>query len=130
MWSKKKTAKQEIVFRGGGEADEMFFSNNIYVAAVFSNRLNAYVLNFKNPYILDCENSDWMNINEPEIMKGESYDGTVSTDNIVDFIKKEKKEYDGIIFLNLFEGSGADVFGSSTIYVSLDKNTVVKLTNN
>lgn len=63
-------------------------------------------------------------------MKGESYDGTVSTDNIVDFIKKEKKEYDGIIFLNLFEGSGADVFGSSTIYVSLDKNTVVKLTNN
>jgi hypothetical protein len=71
-----------------------------------------------------------MNIDEPNIMKGKSYDGKVSTDNVVEFIKKEKTEYDGIIFLNLYEGSGSDAFGSSNIYVSLNNKNVVNLTNN
>lgn len=130
IWDSKKTAKQEIVFRRGDITEEAFFSNNIYVASVYSGTLNAYVLNFKTPYILDCKDSDWMNIDEPKIMKGVSYDGKVSTDNIVEFIKDKKLEYDGIILLNLYEGSGADVFGSSNIYISLNKNNIVNLTNN
>jgi hypothetical protein len=130
IWNRKSKSNQEIVFRRGGYSDEMFFSNNIYVASVYSGSLNAYVLNFKKPYILDCKESDWMNIDEPKIMRRESYDGKVSTDNIVGFIKKEKTEYDGIIFLNLYEGSGADAFGSSNIYVSLNNKNIVNLTNN
>ena len=131
IWNRKKTSpNQEIVFRRGKNIEsDMFFSNNIYVASVYSGILNAYILNLKNPYTLNCNDSDWMNIDEPEIMRGESYDGKVSTDNIVDFIKKLKK-YDGIVFKNLYEGSGAEVFGTSTIYVSLDGNNVVNLTNN
>ncbi len=129
-WNTEKVnPNQEIVFRRGNITTESFFSNNIYVASVYSGILNAYILNFKNPYILDCKESDWMNIEEPEIMKGESYDGTLSTDNIVEFIK-EKKVYDGIIFLNLYEGSGAEVFGTSNIYVSLDEKNIKNITNN
>ena len=130
IWNNKKTAKQEIVFRRGNISDEAFFSNNIYVASVYSGILNAYILNFKTPYILDCKGSDWMNIDEPKIMKGVSYDGKVSTDNIIEFIKNKKPNYDGIILLNLYEGSGADVFGSSNIYISLDRYNMVNLTNN
>lgn len=129
IWDSQKSPNQEVVFRRGKKNPEMFFSNNIYVASVYSGVLNAYILDFKNPYILDCKESDWMNIEEPKIMKGKSYDGMVSTDNIVEFIKKRRK-FDGVIFLNLYEGSGAEVFGSSNIYVSLNENNVVSLTNN
>ena len=130
VWNSKKTSKQEIVYRRGNITEEAFFSNNIYVASVYSGSLNAYILNFNTPYILDCKDSDWMNIDEPKIMKGVSYDGKVSTDNIVEFIKDNKLKYDGIILLNLYEGSGADVFGPSNIYISLNKNNIVNLTNN
>lgn len=130
MWDKKKNSNQEIVYRRGKLNDEMFFSNNIYVASVYGGVLNAYILNFKNPYIIDCKESDWFDIEEPEIMKDVSYDGTVSTDNVVEYIKDEKLNYDGVIFLNLYEGSGAGGFGASTVYVSLNKNTVINLTNN
>jgi len=128
-WRKKNNSNNEIVFRSGGYADVMYFSNNIYVASVYGGVLNAYILNFKSPYILDCKNSSWHNINKPEIMK-EIPSDIVDTDSIVDFILKEKLNYDGIIFLNLYEGSGANVFGPSNVYVSLDKKTVVNLTNN
>jgi hypothetical protein len=130
IWDKKRTPNQEIVFRRGEKGSEMFFSNNIYVASVYSGPLNAHLLDFKKPYILDCKDSNWMDIDEPEIMKGKSYDGKVSTDNIVDFIKDEKLDYDGIVLLNLYEGSGAGVFGSSTIYISLNEDNIVNLTNN
>lgn len=130
VWDKKKNSNQEVVYRRGKLNDEMFFSNNIYVASVYGGVLNAYILNFKNPYIIDCKESDWFNIDEPEIMKDVSYDGTVSSDNVVEYIKDKKLNYDGVIFLNLYEGSGADVFGVSNIYVSLNKNTIINLTNN
>lgn len=130
IWNTKKTEKQEIVFRRGKISNETFFSNNIYVASVYSGMLNAYILNFKTPYILDCKDSDWMNIDEPKIMKGISYDGKVSTDNIVEFIKDNKPNYDGIVLLNLYEGSGANAFGSSNIYISLNDNNILNLTNN
>ena len=71
-----------------------------------------------------------MDIDEPKIMKGISYDGKVSTDNIVEFIKENKPKYDGIILLNLYEGSGAGVFGTSNIYISLNENNIINLTNN
>lgn len=127
VWGSKKLPNQEVVFRRGGESNEMFFSNDIYVAAVYKGRLNAYILNLKNPYILDCEESNWFDIEEPEIMRGESYDGKVSTDNIVEFIK-ELGVHDGVIFLNLFEGNGATNY--STVYVSLNPDNAVNLTNN
>lgn len=130
MWiSKNPTQKQEIVFRRGDSEGEMFFSNNIKVAAVYGGILNAYILDFKKPYILDCNDSNWMDITEPKIMRGYSVDGKVSTDNIVEFIRKTKK-YDGIILKNLYEGSGASVYGASTIYISLDKKNIINLTNN
>lgn len=130
VWDKKKNSNLEVVYRRGKLNDEMFFSNNIYVASVYAGVLNAYILNFKKPYILDCKESTWFDIDEPELMKGVSYDGKVSTDNVVEYIKDNKLNYDGVIFLNLYEGSGADVFGASNIYVSLNKNTITNLTNN
>lgn len=130
IWKSKIHSKNEIVFRRGDINEDSFFSNNIYVASVYSGPLNAYVLNFKTPYILDCKDSDWDAIPEPKIMKGISYDGTVSTDNIVKFIKNKKPKYDGIILLNLYEGSGAGVFGPSNIYISLNNNNILNLTNN
>jgi hypothetical protein len=61
-------------------------------------------------------------------MRGVSHDGKVSTDNVVDFMRGEG--FDGVVFLNLYEGSGADVFGPSNIYVTFSKDNVINLTNN
>lgn len=64
-------------------------------------------------------------------MKGESYDGTVTTDSVVEFIKKQhSQKYDGVVFLNIYEGSGASVFGESNIYVIFNSKNVNPLTNN
>lgn len=129
VWEASTNKNQHIAFRRGGESGEMFFSDNIYVASVYGGALNAYIIDFKNPFIMDCDGADWMDIDEPQIMGGHSYDGKVSTDNVVEFIKKNT-DHDGVVFKNLYEGSGAGVFGASTIYVSLYKNTYTNLTNN
>lgn len=130
IWDNQKTTPdQEVVFRrNDSESDVMFFSNDINVASVYRGDLNAYILNFKNPYIIDCKDSTWMDIDEPKIMKGTSFDGKVSTDNVIDFMIG--KGFDGVVFLNLYEGSGSEIFGSSNVYVSLDKDNVINLTNN
>ena len=129
VWESATNKNQPIVFRRGGESGEMFFSDNIYVASVYGGVLNAYAVNFKNPFIMDCDGADWMDIDEPQIMDGYSYDGKVSTDGAVEFIKANT-DYDGVVFKNLYEGSGAGVFGTSTIYVSLNKDNYINLTNN
>lgn len=129
IWESATNKNQPIVFRRGGESGEIFFSDNIYVASVYGGVLNAYAVNFKNPFIMDCDGADWMDIDEPQIMDGYSYDGKVSTDGVVEFIKANT-DYDGVVFKNLYEGSGAGVFGTSTIYVSLNKDNYINLTNN
>ena len=131
IWS-VKSPSTPIVYRRGKLSDsEMFFSDNISVASVYLGSLNAYHIMLKNPYIIDCKGSDWDNILEPKIMKGESYDGTVTTDSVVEFIKKQhSQKYDGVVFLNIYEGSGASVFGESNIYVTFNSKNVNPLTNN
>lgn len=130
IWNQKKSSNQEIVFRRGSINEESFFSNNIYVASVYSGKLNAYILNFQTPFILDCKGADWMDIDKPEIMKDKFLDDKVSTDEIVHFVKKEKTEHDGVVLLNLYEGSGASVFGPSNIYISLNPSNITNLTSN
>jgi hypothetical protein len=128
-WEEQRTLNQQIVFRRGfEETNNMFFSTNINVASVYGGVLNAYLFNANYPYVLDCKGSSWIDIDEPNIMRGVSHDGKVSTDNVVDFMRGEG--FDGVVFLNLYEGSGADVFGSSNIYVTFNKDNVINLTNN
>lgn len=130
VWNQKKSSKQEVVFRRGNISEESFFSNNIYVASVYDGKLNAYILNFQTPFIMDCKDADWMSIDKPKIMKDKFLDDKVSTDEIVHFIKKEKPEHDGIVLFNLYEGSGASAFGSSNIYISLNPSNITNLTAN
>jgi len=128
-WEDQRTSNQQIVFRRGfEETNNMFFSTNINVASVYGGVLNAYLFNANYPYVLDCKGSSWIDIDEPNIMRGVSHDGKVSTDNVVDFMRGEG--FDGVVFLNLYEGSGADVFGPSNIYVTFNKDNVINLTNN
>jgi len=127
--SKITNPNQKLVFRRGGYEKIMFFSDSLYVASVYSGSLNSYLIDLKNPYIINCENYYYSEIPEPEIMKGKTYDGTTDTDTIAKFIS-ELGVYDGVIFLNLVEGSGADTFGESNVYVAFDKNNFINLSNN
>ena len=90
-------------------------------AKAFGKEVSDFVVNFKNPKIIDANGKEWMEI----------YDGRISdwTNRIIREAIKSGKNYDGIIIKNIEEGfSGSGVLGASAgivdDYIVLDKNTI------
>jgi hypothetical protein len=122
----KKVPDTTLVFRGGRMNDtENFFSDDIKVAAVYSNILNAAMVSFQKPLVVDAKEESWLDIPVPEELQ---YDAAVlSTDEIV-HLAKQSGGYDGVIIKDVFEGSGASAI--STVYIPFHKTQFVQLTNN
>jgi len=90
-------------------------------AKAFGKEVSDFVVNFKNPKIINANGKEWMEI----------YDGTMSdwTNRIIRDAIKSGKNYDGIIIKNIEEGfSGAGVLGASAglvdDYIVLDRITI------
>jgi hypothetical protein len=116
-----------VVYRAGKVNDGInFFSDKISVSVVYGKNINAFYLDFRNPFIMDCMGDSYHDLKNPFI-KGEEANGW-DTDSIVDYVKRKYKKYDGVIFKNIFEGSGVAEF--SNVYVTYNKNNIINITNN
>ena len=84
-------------------------------------------LNIRNPYVIDCNGKDWDAIEGYENPEGYT---TVSTDYIVNDIKRNHPEYDGVIFKNVMNENNGVVGYPIDDYVPFKASQIKSATEN
>ena len=84
-------------------------------------------LNIRNPYVIDCKGKDWDAIEGYENPEGYT---TVSTDYIVNDIKRNHPEYDGVIFKNVMNENNGVVGYPIDDYVPFKASQIKSATEN
>lgn len=127
---KYSTRGYDIMYRGGKlTTNILFFSDHIEVAALYRYPINAYYPLFdeSDMYIIGCNGSYYLELKVPDIMQGFPTDQTVDTDLVAEYIKKNHKEYKGVLFMDILEGNDATKI--SDVYAIFDQKSVMQLTN-
>lgn len=91
-------------------------------------------VNIKNPLIIDCKKQEFNELNiktnikavDDEINRIREEKISINTDDVVNSIARNTKDFDGVIFKNIYDGS-TDLM---TVYVVIRNSNQIKFTDN